>query len=198
MTSRSKISRLVRDIRACRECASHMPHEPRPIVQISATARIGIFGQAPGNLAHREGRPFTDPSGVRLRAWMGIDEAAFYDAAKVAIVPMAFCFPGYAPKGGDLPPRAECARLWRQPVMDALGALDVVLLVGGYAQRWHLGKGFAPTLTETVARWREAPAPYLPLPHPSWRNNAWIKRHPWFEAELLPELKARVRAALQD
>lgn len=142
-----------------------------------------------------------DPSGVRLRDWLGLDEAAFYDAARVAIVPMGFCFPGYDDKGGDRPPRKECAPLWREEVLGQLPELRLALLIGRYAQAWHLGGALKPTLSETVADWRailerDAAPRVLPLPHPSWRNNGWIKRHPWFEAELLPDLKRRVAAVL--
>ncbi len=193
-------------VRACRLCRDAprvgppLPHEPHPVLQGRASARLLIASQAPGMRAHRSGKPFSDPSGVRLRAWLGLDETAFYDPAAVAIVPMGACFPGTDAQGGDLPPRRECAPAWRPALMDALPALDLALLVGRYAQAWHLGNARAG-LTETVARWREilgAPERprLLPLPHPSWRNNAWLRRHPWFEAELLPVLRAEVAKAL--
>ncbi len=199
------LSKLVRDIKNCRLCVDTptgpvLPHEPRPVLQVNAMARIGVFGQAPGLKVHHSGRPFTDPSGVRLRAWMGVSEEEFYDSTRVAIVPMGFCFPGYNAKGADLPPRKECAPQWRQRVMDNLPKLEVALLVGRYAQAWHLGQLDRATLTETVKTWREVisqTSPKLfPLPHPSWRNNAWIKTNPWFEADLLPELRALVRQGL--
>jgi uracil-DNA glycosylase len=197
---------LVADIRACRLCrdAPHgapLPHEPRPVLRVSTTARIGVFGQAPGTRVHASGTPFTDPSGVRLRQWMGVTDDEFYDAARIAIIPMGFCFPGLDAKGGDLPPRRECAQLWRPRLMAALPNLELMLLVGQYAQRWHLGNSVDRDLTRTVQRWREIAAReggpvMVPLPHPSWRNNAWIKRNPWFEAELLPWLRGAVRARL--
>lgn len=197
------LDRLVADIRACRRCRDDptgrpLPHEPRPVLRVSATARIGVFGQAPGTRVHASGTPFTDPSGVRLRAWMGVSDDEFYDTTRIAVIPMGFCFPGLDAKGGDLPPRRECAPLWRDRLMTALPRLDLVLLVGQYAQWWHLGAEARVGLTETVARWREIVGregqPVLvPLPHPSWRNNGWIKRNPWFEAELLPWLRGAVR-----
>lgn len=195
---------LAERLRACRLCreapryGAALPHEPRPILQGSATARLCIASQAPGNRAHLAGRSFMDPSGVRLRGWLGLDEATFYDPARVAIVPMASCFPGYDANGGDLPPRRECAETWRAPLFAALPALDLVLLIGQYAQAWHLGdEARGGGLTGTVRRWREILADprrprILPLPHPSWRNNGWLKRNPWFEAELLPVLRAQV------
>jgi uracil-DNA glycosylase len=198
---------LLSELRACRICRDAprfgppLPHEPRPIVQASPTARLCIASQAPGTRAHRSGKPFYDPSGVRLRAWLGLDEERFYDAAQVAIVPMGHCFPGLDAKGGDLPPRRECAPAWRGPVLAVMPDLRLVLLIGQYAQAWHLGAEFRGGLTETVRRWREILAEprrprLLPLPHPSWRNNGWLKRNPWFEAELLPALRREVRAIL--
>jgi uracil-DNA glycosylase len=197
---------LVADIRACRRCRDHpdgvaLPHEPRPVLRVSTTARIGVFGQAPGTRVHASGQPFTDSSGVRLRAWMGVTDEEFYDATRIAIVPMGFCFPGLDAKGGDLPPRRECAPLWRARLMAALPNLELILLVGQYAQRWHLGADGRAGLTDTVRRWREiAGRPghpvMVPLPHPSWRNNGWIKRNPWFDAELLPWLRDTLRELL--
>jgi len=207
-TSRRALDALLADIRACRVCrdtpqGSPLPHEPRPVLRVSATVRIGVFGQAPGTRVHASGTPFTDPSGVRLRQWMGVSDEEFYDVARIAIIPMGFCFPGLDAKGGDLPPRRECAPLWRARVMAALPNLELILLVGQYAQRWHLGAEAARNLTGTVQRWREIVARpagpvMVPLPHPSWRNNTWIKRNPWFEAELLPWLRESIRAKLAD
>jgi uracil-DNA glycosylase len=199
MTAQDAIGALLSEIRACRRCRDRpegkpLPHEPRPVLQASSTARLAIFGQAPGVRAHASGRPFTDPSGVRLRQWLGVDEATFHDAARVAIVPMGFCFPGQDAKGGDLPPRKECAPLWRARVMERLTDVKTAVLVGAYAQSWHLGGRGA--LKDTVARWRDYAPRCFPTPHPSWRNNAWLKKNPWFEAELLPALRASVRAAL--
>jgi uracil-DNA glycosylase len=144
---------------------------------------------------HASGVPFTDPSGDRLRDWMGVDEATFYDETRIAILPMGFCFPGLDARGGDLPPRKECAPAWRQRVMAALPAVELVVAIGMYAQGWHLGEARAGTLAETVTRWRDwlrLSPPVVALPHPSWRNNAWLKRHPWVEAEVVPELRRRV------
>lgn len=176
-----------------------MPHEPRPVLRAEPTARIGLFSQAPGIRAHDAGLPFKDPSGVRLRGWMGVDESEFYDAGKIAIVPMGFCFPGYDAKGGDLPPRRECAAAWRTRLMQHLPRLELVLLVGGYAQKWHLPEARRRSLTDTVRDWRsfyereDGQLRYLPLPHPSWRNSFWLKANPWFEAEVLPVLRNEVR-----
>lgn len=202
------LDKLVADIRACRICRDHprakpLPHEPRPVLRVSTTARIGVFGQAPGTRVHASGMPFTDPSGVRLRQWMGVSEDEFYDVRRVAIVPMGFCFPGLDAKGGDLPPRAECAALWRQRLMDQLAQIEVALLIGRYAHAWHLGAAQGATLSDTVADWRkitartDAKMQLWPLPHPSWRNNAWLKKNPWFDAELLPVLKARIRSVIE-
>jgi uracil-DNA glycosylase len=195
----------LRACRICRDAPRHggpLPQEPRPILQGSATARLCIASQAPGTRAQASGIPFRDPSGVRLRRWLGLDEAAFYDPARVAIVPMGACFPGQDAKGGDLPPRRECAAAWRAPLFAALPDLELILLIGQYAQAWHLGAAFQGGLTATVQRWREILAaegrPWLlPLPHPSWRNNGWLRRHPWFEAELLPVLRDRVRTIVR-
>lgn len=201
------LGRLVDSIRACRICrdwpkGTPLPHEPRPVFQVSPTARICVAGQAPGTRVHASGRPYTDPSGDRLRAWMGVDAETFYDARQIAIVPMGFCFPGLDAKGGDLPPRRECAPAWRTDIFKAMPDLELLLAVGIYAQSWHLGPLLRPTLTETVADWRSIIAARrvgpltIPLPHPSWRNNAWIKRNPWFEAELLPALQSEIRRCL--
>ncbi|MGE0407744.1 MAG: uracil-DNA glycosylase family protein [Amphiplicatus sp.] len=192
MADTRRLTSLLKDIRACRHCAAHLAHEPRPVLQAAATARLGIFGQAPGARVHKSGKPFTDPSGERLRAWLGLDEAAFYDARRVAIIPMGFCFPGLDVKGGDLPPRKECAPLWRARLLAAMPRLETCILVGAYAQKWHLGDRRAGSLTETVAHWRDFAPEFFPTPHPSWRNNVWLKKHPWFEAELLPALRTRV------
>lgn len=192
---------LERQIRACRLCAempmgAPLPHEPRPVLQVSSTARIAICGQAPGTRVHASGRPFTDPSGERLRAWLGVTSDVFYDAARVAIVPMGFCFPGLDAHGGDLPPRRECAPRWRAQLFDHLVNVRLVVLVGLYAQRWHLGPQCRDNLTATVAAWREfmdgGEQKFFPLPHPSWRNNAWLKKNPWFDNELIPELRRAV------
>lgn len=182
---------LVGEIRACRVCASALPHEPRPVLRVHPEARILIVGQAPGRRVHESGLPFTDPSGDRLRAWMGIDEAVFYDQRFIAIAAMGFCYPGTV-KGADLPPRRECAPLWRPRLLPLLKNLQLTLLVGSYAQRYHLGGKAGASLYDTVSNWRAYGDAILPLPHPSWRNSAWLKRNPWFDEELLPELRRRV------
>lgn len=194
---------LLADYRACRICrdaprfGGPLPHEPRPILQASPRARLCLAGQAPGTRVHASGRPFTDPSGVRLRGWLGMDEATFYDPDKLAIVPMGGCFPGLDAKGGDLPPRRECAPAWRARLLAALPEVELILLVGQYAMRWHLGSAWSGSLTRTVEDWRQIHAEnrhprLLPLPHPSWRNNAWLRRNPWFEDAVLPLLRSEV------
>jgi uracil-DNA glycosylase len=198
---------VIRQVRACRLCretpryGAALPHEPRPIIHGSTTARLCIASQAPGTRAHAAGKSFLDPSGVRLRAWLGIDEATFYDETRVAIVPMGSCFPGHDAKGGDLPPRRECAEVWRPMIFRAMPQLELIIVIGQYAQAWHLGEEFQGGLTATVGRWREilhSPRRprVLPLPHPSWRNNGWLRKNPWFEAELLPVLRREVRTIL--
>ncbi len=197
---------LVTAIRACRICRDRpdgapLPHEPRPVLRVSPTATVCIVGQAPGTRVHASGVPFTDPSGDRLRAWLGVDSDTFYDVGRVAIVPMGFCFPGQDARGADLPPRRECAPAWRAALFAALPGIDLMLAVGAYAHAWHLGPLARGTLTETVADWREIMAAtsrptVIPLPHPSWRNNAWIRKNPWFEAELLPVVRRAVAERL--
>jgi uracil-DNA glycosylase len=202
------LDELVTELRVCRVCRD-MPrkdkplaHEPRPIIQASATARLCIASQAPGTLAHASGKPFMDPSGVRLREWLGLGEAQFYDATKVAIVPMGHCFPGQDAKGGDLPPRKECAPLWRGRVFEGMPDIKLILAIGQYAQEYHLGRrGGGGGLTEMVQNWETIHAKsgggghsprIIPLPHPSWRNNAWLKANPWFDRELLPFVRQEV------
>ncbi|MCG6883171.1 MAG: uracil-DNA glycosylase family protein [Silicimonas sp.] len=196
----SKLDALTQEIAACTLCterfaATATAHAPRPVTWFGTGARVLIAGQAPGLQVHESGKPFTDPSGNRLRNWMGIDEAVFYDTSRVAILPMAFCFPGYDAKGSDLPPPRICARAWRARVLDALGKFSLTLLVGGYAQSWHLPRA-SKSVTTTVAEWRDHLPDVLPLPHPSWRNTGWLKKNPWFETELLPVLRYRVAEAL--
>ncbi|MFV0385944.1 uracil-DNA glycosylase family protein [Paracoccus sp. (in: a-proteobacteria)] len=188
---------LARQIRDCRLCADRFAatataHVPRPVVWFRPDARLLIVGQAPGMRVHESGRPFTDRSGDRLREWMGVDEATFYDRARIAIVPMAFCFPGYDAKGADLPPPPLCAQTWRARVMAQLRP-RLTLLVGGHALRWHLG---ARNVTATVRAWRDHAPQAFPLPHPSWRNTGWLKKNPWFEAGLLPALRIAVAREL--
>lgn len=199
--SMAEIDLLLKEIRACRVCrdeplGSALPHEPRPVVQVSKSARVLIAGQAPGTKVHESGRPFTDPSGDRLRQWMGIDNDIFYDETRIAIVPMGFCFPGLDKRGGDLPPRRECAPHWRSKLLSQLPSIELVLVIGQYAQAWHLGALRKQNLTETVLHWRETYEALKPsviaLPHPSWRNNTWLKKNPWFEEEVLPVLRADI------
>lgn len=197
---------LLAEIRACRRCRDApagrpLPHEPRPVIRAHSSARIAIFGQAPGTRVHHSGTPFLDPSGDRLRAWLGIGPDQFYDETHIAIVPMGFCFPGLDAKGGDLPPRRECAPLWRGRVLTQLPRLELCLLIGQYAQRWHLGPAASGGVTTTVAAWRQhyeqgSGPRLLALPHPSWRNSAWLKRNGWFETELVPVLRAEVQRLL--
>lgn len=190
-------------VRACRICVENpvgrpLPHEPRPVLRPSSSARILIASQAPGTKVHMSGAPFTDASGDRLRNWLGVSSEEFYDTTKFAIVPMGFCFPGQDAKGSDLPPRRECASAWRAPLMALMPRIDLVLTIGLYAQSWHMGAARRPSLTETVRDWRaiwDAPSnpKVLPLPHPSWRNTGWLKRNPWFEMDLLPFLRSEIR-----
>ncbi|SIT55577.1 conserved hypothetical protein [Mesorhizobium prunaredense] len=193
-------------VRACRICVENpvgrpLPHEPRPVLRPSSSARILIASQAPGTKVHMSGMPFTDASGDRLRNWLGVSSEEFYDTTKFAIVPMGFCFPGQDAKGGDLPPRRECAAAWRAPLMALMSHIDLVLTIGLYAQSWHMGAARRPSLTETVMDWRTiwnatTTPKVLPLPHPSWRNTGWLKRNPWFEMDLLPFLRSEIRYRL--
>lgn len=200
--STEALGQLEAQVRSCRVCrdaptGKPLPHEPRPVAWASATARVLIAGQAPGTRVHASGIPFDDRSGDRPRDWMGLTRGEFYDRSKLAILPMGFCFPGQDAKGGDLPPRTECAPLWRARIMAAMPQIELVLAIGQYAQAWHLGALRAPSLTETVARWKTIYAatghPHvLPMPHPSWRNTGWLKKNVWFEADLLPFLRGEV------
>jgi uracil-DNA glycosylase len=190
------IRALVAEIRACRACAGLMAPEPRPVVRLHPDARILVVGQAPGVRVHACGVPFADASGDRLREWMGIGEEVFYDARRVAVAPAGFCFPGLSPTGADLPPRPECAPLWRARVDAALPHLRLTLLVGAHAQRIGLGCSCRASMTETVRDFAALLPQKCPLPHPSWRNTGWIKKNPWFEKNLLPALRARVAEAL--
>lgn len=189
---------LLARIRACRVCAQHLPHGCRPVLQAHPDACLLIVSQAPGRKVHDTGIPFNDKSGDKLREWLGIDKPTFYDARKVAIVPMGFCYPGKGPSG-DLPPRPECAPLWHPQLMPRLVNIKLTLAIGGYAIRGMLGDRRRATLTDTCTAWREyLDTGILPLPHPSPRNTAWFLHHPWFEAEVLPALRRRVRRALTD
>ena len=187
---------ILAEIRACRTCAGELPHEPRPVVRVGAGTRLLICGQAPGRRVHESGLPFDDPSGDRLRAWMGIDRETFYDHPAIGVAAMAFCYPGTNPKGGDYPPPRRCAELWRERLLSELSEVRLTLLVGLPAQAWSLGERAAASMTETVRAWRSYLPKALPLPHPSWRNTAWLKRNPWFEAEVTPYLRSCVAALL--
>jgi len=185
--------RLLEGVRACRICAAHLPHGVRPVLQVDPRARVLVAGQAPGRRVHESGVPFLDPSGDRLRAWMGVSPETFYDASQVAILPMGFCYPGTG-RSGDLPPRPECAPAWRDSILARLPRIELTLTIGQYAQAQHLGELGERTLTETVRHWRRYGPAVIPLPHPSWRNGVWLKRNPWFEAEVVPALQRRLRA----
>jgi uracil-DNA glycosylase len=190
------LSQLLRDVRGCRLCEEDLKDGVRPVLQVHSAARILIAGQAPGRRVHESGVPFDDQSGNRLREWLKVDHAAFYDSKQFAILPMAFCFPGTG-KSGDLPPRAECANAWRDVILEQLPSIRLTLVIGRYSMRWHL-----PTetgnVTETVANWRTYGPTAIPLPHPSPRNNIWLKRNSWFELELLPYLRQRVSKVLSE
>lgn len=186
---------LLAEVRGCRACTDVLPLGPRPILQLSATAKLLVASQAPGIKAHASGVPFSDPSGDRLREWMGLSAAEFYDAIRIAILPMAFCYPGRASSGGDAPPRPECAPLWRERLIGQLPTLRLTLLVGSYAQNHVFGPG---TMTERVRCFRDFLPDYFPLPHPSWRSTIWMKRNPWFEADVLPALRSEIRQAIAE
>lgn len=192
---------LFKEIAACQFCAERFAatrtgHAPRPVVWLGTKAPILVAGQAPGARVHESGVPFDDRSGDRLRDWMGLDRAAFYDRALVSVLPMAFCFPGYDANGSDLPPPKICGDTWHKRVMNTLPEPRLILLIGGYAQAWHLGKKAG--VTETVKAWRDHGPQVIPLPHPSWRNTGWLKKNPWFQAELLPVLRTRVVDIVRD
>lgn len=192
MADEAAVQKLLKDIRACTACADDLPHDPRPVLRASTSARVCIVGQAPGTRVHASGVPFDDSSGDRLREWLGVDRDTFYDESRIAIVPMGFCFPGLDAKGGDKPPLKRCAKLWRTQLFETLGEIDFTVIIGTYAQAWHLGKARKKTVTETVAAWRDYMPSAITLPHPSWRNNTWLKKNPWFEADVLPVLRTEV------
>ena len=185
---------LLAEIRACRHCAAHLSQGPRPVVQAGSRARILIIGQAPGTRVHESGVPWDDASGARLREWLGLDEATFYDPAQIALMPMGFCFPGTG-SSGDLPPRPECAPLWHERLRATLPEVRLTLLVGQYAQGRYIPTRPRRSMTEAVRRFAEAPDGLFPLPHPSWRVTLWMRRNPWFESEVLPALRARMAEA---
>jgi uracil-DNA glycosylase len=188
----SPLDELLSDIRACRACAGEFGFEPRPVVHLGPDTRLLICGQAPGRRVHESGLSFDDPSGDRLRDWLGVDRQTFYGDARIGVAGMAFCYPGSNPKGGDYPPPPRCAALWRAPLLAQAPHVELTLLVGIYAQRWALQQAARGSMTETVAAWRTYGPAVIPLPHPSWRTTAWLRRNDWFEAELVPLLRARV------
>jgi len=190
----SALDRVFAEVRACTLCARHLPLGPRPVVRGSASARLLIVSQAPGTRVHMTGRSFNDRSGDRLREWLGMSRTTFYDERRIAILGVAFCYPGVDAKGGDLPPRRECAPRWHPAILECLPHLELILLVGSYAIARYLGRRAMRTMPETVEAWRDYLPRHLPLPHPSWRNTHWLQRNPWFARDLLPELRRRVRA----
>lgn len=194
MRSAQPVAELLDEVRQCTLCAGHLPLGPRPVVQVGPTARILVAGQAPGRRVHGSGVPFDDPSGERLRAWMGVDRATFHDARRVAILPMGFCYPGTA-ASGDLPPRAECAPTWRQRLLASMPDIALTLVIGRYAQSWHCPAP-ARSVTDRVRDWQSGWPHQLALPHPSPRNNRWLRQNPWFETEVLPRLRERVSALI--
>lgn len=197
MVSREdRFTALMAEVRACQVCKGHLPYGANPVIQVNPAARILIASQAPGRRVHDTGVPFNDPSGERLRFWMGVSRAEFYDATRIAILPMGFCYPGTG-KSGDLPPRRECAPQWRQALLEQLAAVELTLVIGQYALAYHLPNR-AASLTDTVQAWREYWPDVLPLPHPSPRNNIWLQRNPWFEEDVVPALRERVRHVLGD
>ncbi|MDH3209538.1 MAG: uracil-DNA glycosylase family protein [Burkholderiaceae bacterium] len=185
---------LLAEVRSCTICAAHLSHGVRPVLQFDPSARILIVGQAPGRKVHASGVPFDDASGDRLREWMGVSRNVFYDARRIALLPMGFCYPGSG-KSGDLPPRSECAPAWREKLLAHLRKLKLTLVIGQYAQAYHL-KSASGSVTEVVQAWREHWPATVPLPHPSPRNNLWLRRNPWFETDLLPALRQRIQTAL--
>ncbi len=190
---------LLAEVRACRRCAAELPCGPRPILRAHTDARVLIVGQAPGRRVHATGIPWNDPSGDRLRSWLGMSRHEFYDERRIAIIPVGLCYPGTLPgRGGDRPPRSECAPLWHPPLFAALPHIRLTLLIGSYAQAHHLGARARDSLTATVTAWRDYGPCFLPLPHPSPRNMNWWRRNPWFEAEMIPALRRRIGRALAE
>ena len=187
---------LINSVRNCTACED-LPLGPKPILQGDPSSKILIVGQAPGRITHKKGIPFDDPSGVRLRDWMGISDTVFYDPKAIAILPMGFCFPGTG-KSGDLPPRPECAALWRTQLLNSFKGVELTLIIGQYAIDWHINDGEKVTLTERVSRWKDYMPARLVMPHPSPRNNRWLKRNPWYESEVLPALKRQISVIMND
>ena len=190
------LTQLLREISACQACVDYLPLGPRPVLQMAASARVLIIGQAPGRKVHLSGIPWSDDSGERLRTWMGVSRPVFYDKSTIAIVPMGFCYPGSAGRGGDNPPRPECATLWHDRLVHHLPDLQLTLLVGQYAHRRYLGLRRKPSLTETVKAFAQYGPQLFPLPHPSWRSALWARQHPWFDQIVIPELQATLRKTL--
>ncbi len=195
MPSARSLTSLLKQIRGCEICAAHLPAGPRPVLTAHRDARVLVIGQAPGARVHASGVPWDDPSGERLRDWLGVDREAFYDERRFALVPMGFCYPGKG-KSGDLPPRPECADEWHADVLRFLPGVRLTILLSQYAHARYLGERRKKTLTETVRAWREYTPKRLPLPHPSPRNNIWLRKNPWFEDEVVPYLRRRVRSVL--
>jgi uracil-DNA glycosylase len=193
MSAGESFDALLARVRACRVCEEHLPLGPRPILRGRPSARLLIIGQAPGTKVHETGISWNDPSGERLREWIGLDRAAFYDERRVALVGVGLCYPGRLPRGGDAPPRPECAPLWHPPLQAAFSNIELTLLVGQYAQAYYLENRRKKNMTETVRAWREYLPEFFPTPHPSWRTTGWLKRNPWYGDELVPELRRRVQ-----
>lgn len=193
----SRFIQLVEEIRSCTICASHLPLGPRPVIQVDPAAKILVVGQAPGTAVHKSGIAFDDPSGRRLRQWMGVDANSFYNPKKFAIVPMGFCYPGRG-KGGDLPPRPECAEAWRAKLLGQLDKIELTIVIGRYALDWHLNTKSKETLAQIVANWRHYWPEAVPLPHPSPRNTQWLKKNPWVETDIVPQLQSRIRTLLNE
>jgi len=189
------VDALLAEVRACRACAVHLPLGPRPVVQAGASARLLLVGQAPSLTVHKTGVPWDDKSGEQLRRWLGVDRAVFYDPARIALMPMGYCYPGRG-TSGDLPPRRECAALWHGKLLAQMPHIELTLLIGQYAQRHFLGKTARANVTDTVEAFADYAPRFIPLPHPSPRNTGWFKHHPWFESDVLPALRERVRMAL--
>ncbi len=197
VSQKNKLHDLLKEVRACEICAPDLPLGPRPTVVAKSSAKIMIIGQAPGTKVHETGIPWSDPSGDRLRNWLRVTREMFYDGSKIAIMPMGFCYPGRLERGGDNPPRPECAPAWHEKILAGLPDIELTLLVGMYAQKYYLAEQNKKTLTETVRHWQEFAPAMIPTPHPSWRTTAWLKKNLWFEAELLPVLQQKVRKLLE-
>jgi uracil-DNA glycosylase len=197
VSQKNKLHDLLKEVRACEICAPDLPLGPRPTVVAKSSAKIMIIGQAPGTKVHETGIPWSDPSGDRLRNWLRVTREMFYDGSKIALMPMGFCYPGRLERGGDNPPRPECAPAWHEKILAGLPDIELTLLVGMYAQKYYLAEQNKKTLTETVRHWQEFAPAMIPTPHPSWRTTAWLKKNLWFEAELLPVLQQKVRKLLE-